>query len=287
MLFMTSATFAKRMDRLRELGYPVVALDEAVERLRSGTLLPNTTVITIDDGFALTAEESVPILCERSLPATIYVTSYYAEKREPIFELVLQYLLWLGENERRDLIPMLAERLDVHGNTDVGSLLSIFARLELAEKREMCDELAGELSVSPEAIYGPGEFSLMNAEQIARADQAPEISIQLHTRRHRFPEDVQLATKELIENRRDLEPSVAGPLEHFCYPSGIWNEAHFEVLKSQGIRSATTTDNGLNFSGANPYALTRYLDSEVNTMLEFEAELSGFAHILRKLFGRA
>lgn len=286
MLFMTSSTFAARLNRLKELGYPVLPLDEAVRKLPEGTLPPNATVITIDDGFKLTNSDFVPLLSARKLPATIYVTSYYAEKAQPIFELVVQYLLFIADQNETPIEDQLREALSLHEEVGKNQMLAKFADLEIAKKKSICETLCAALKVNAEDIWGSGEFTLMSPREISAASNTEGISIQLHTRRHRFPTEPELANTEIDENRRDLEPFVTGPLKHFCYPSGIWCEDHFNVLATQGIRSATTTDNGLNSPDANLLALTRYLDSETLSMLEFEAELSGFAHILRGMFHR-
>jgi hypothetical protein len=51
-----------------------------------------------------------------------------------------------------------------------------------------------------------------------------------------------------------------------------------------GIRSAVTCIPGLNDSKTHPYELRRFLDGENITNLEFEAEMSGFLDLCRRLF---
>src|SRR5689334_14408586 len=50
-LFMQPATFAARLQLLRDVGYPVLALDEALHALAADRLPDNAVVITIDDGW--------------------------------------------------------------------------------------------------------------------------------------------------------------------------------------------------------------------------------------------
>ncbi|MBM3585043.1 MAG: hypothetical protein FJX36_11660 [Alphaproteobacteria bacterium] len=61
-LFMRPETFRARMRLLASLGYPVLGLDEAVERLAAGTLPACATVITIDDGWYGTYRHMVDAL---------------------------------------------------------------------------------------------------------------------------------------------------------------------------------------------------------------------------------
>ena len=286
MLFMQPRTFAKRLDRLIKCGYPVLSLDDAIRGLADGTLPPNATAITIDDGFQLTEEDFVPLLVERDLPATIYVTSYYALKNEPIFELVIQYILWLSEKTGQDVTSKFRSLLGQTQEKSRDDLLHDFASRSLPEKKIICETLAARIQNPLQEVWKHGEFSLMTRDQIRAASRTKGISIQLHTRRHRFPQDKQEAADEISDNRSDLADLVTEPLLHFCYPSGLYSPEQFRVLEEQQICSATTTDNGLNFGDANHFALLRYLDSEAQSMLEFEAELSGFAHLLRRAVGR-
>src|SRR5215471_1364360 len=79
-LFMRPETFAARLEYLRSHGYKVLDLDEALCRLAIDTLPSSAVVITIDDGFAGTASFALPLLRAFRMPATIYVTTYYAAK---------------------------------------------------------------------------------------------------------------------------------------------------------------------------------------------------------------
>ena len=50
-----------------------------------------------------------------------------------------------------------------------------------------------------------------------------------------------------------------------------------------GIRSATTCNPGLNPKGSDPYLLRRFLDGECVHDIEFEAEMSGFVDLARRV----
>ena len=59
----------------------------------------------------------------------------------------------------------------------------------------------------------------------------------------------------------------------------------WSVLKEFDLASATTCDTGLVAPGDSPYALRRFLDGESVSDIEFEAEISGFAGLLRAFLG--
>ena len=53
---------------------------------------------------------------------------------------------------------------------------------------------------------------------------------------------------EVAENRRFLQRVVPYPLEHFCYPSGVYGLHQAEWLAELGVKSATTIEPGLNYA---------------------------------------
>jgi peptidoglycan/xylan/chitin deacetylase (PgdA/CDA1 family) len=124
---------------------------------------------------------------------------------------------------------------------------------------------------------------LMSADEIA--DCATRgMSIQLHTHRHRIEHDGHLVLKdELKRNRDSLAPLARERLEHFCYPSGEYDERAWPVLESEMIVSATTTDLGFVTPAAKKFALPRILDGQEVSELEFEAELCGVGEVKRRL----
>jgi hypothetical protein len=97
-VFMTAQTFRRRMEILRELGVPVVALDDAL----SGNYPDNATVITFDDGWSSTIL-AAQILSEFQFPSTLYVTTYYVQKQTQIFNMLVKYVLWKTKESAIDL----------------------------------------------------------------------------------------------------------------------------------------------------------------------------------------
>src|SRR5205823_15076841 len=56
-LFVTPAFLRRRFEILRDSGYVVLPLGEAVRTMRRGTLPPRSVVLTFDDGFHNRSEE--------------------------------------------------------------------------------------------------------------------------------------------------------------------------------------------------------------------------------------
>jgi peptidoglycan/xylan/chitin deacetylase (PgdA/CDA1 family) len=123
----------------------------------------------------------------------------------------------------------------------------------------------------------------MTYQEIA-ALAAAGVDIQLHTHCHFLdPMKPSLVEQEIGLNRDRLAPVTSKPLRHFCYPSGVYSPDMFPYLERAGIRSATTVGAGLNDRHSNRFALSRILDGEYVSLLEIEAELSGFLEMKRKV----
>ncbi len=293
-VFIRPETFAQRLERLRR-EYPVLPLGEAVRRLQDGTLPPCAVAITIDDGFHSTAAVAAPLLHAARLPATLYVTTYYVQRDAPVFRLAMQYAFWKTRVTALDLAAVVAGAAGVRslGTEDerdavLWELVNHGERhLDQPGRTALLRATAAQLGVDLDPVLRDRALHLMTPDEVRTA--ATTLDVQLHTHRHRFPDDPLLARAEIEENRRVLEPLAANPLVHLCYPSGFWSESLFPVLAAAGIETATTCDGGLNGPDVHRYALRRFFDGEHVSALEFEAELSGTAELLRTVlrwFGR-
>jgi peptidoglycan/xylan/chitin deacetylase (PgdA/CDA1 family) len=67
--------FRRHLDVVEATGYPVLAMDDALDRLRDGRLVGPAVVLTFDDGYAGVAEHAWPELLARGWPATLYACS--------------------------------------------------------------------------------------------------------------------------------------------------------------------------------------------------------------------
>jgi peptidoglycan/xylan/chitin deacetylase (PgdA/CDA1 family) len=293
-LFIEADVFRRRMEYLVKKRYPVISLDEAVEHLRNNTVPPGATVVTFDDGFYSTWMLAVPVMRDLRLPATIYVTTYYCVKRTPVFRLAVQYMFWRTEKSEAqldDLGPGLPAKVSLAEADDKERATWALIRfgeheLDESQRTDLCRKLGERLGIDYGQVAESRRLSLMNEEDVAAASRQG-IDIQLHTHRHHLPREHDGARRELAENRALLERLAGGRRRHFCYPSGIHFKEHHPPLVEQEIASAVTCDQGLNYPQTPPLALRRFLDASDVSFIEFEAEITGFAHLARFLGAKA
>lgn len=289
-LFMRPETFRHRMEFLRARGFPVVPLAEAVDHLGNGKLPDCATVITFDDGWHSVYRDALPILQEMKIPATVYIATYYVDKGIPDPHALLEYALNNAVETRLYLADFPESVRGPWNLTDerarARALAGLIAFIDSrpAEARPgLVRSVVDCVGLEWEQFEKYKMFYLLDSGEI-RALGAAGIDIQLHTRRHRLPfDDKSAVEREIAENRRDLGPLVSAPLHHLAYPKGEYDPCQFGWLDGVGIKSATTCQPGLNYAGTPRLELSRFLDGENVSDIEFEAELSGMATILRNL----
>lgn len=74
--------FQNQIDWL-EQNFEIVDLEECQRRIRSGWNSRPTVSITFDDGYAENCDFALPLLIERRIPVTYFVTTYHTTQQQP------------------------------------------------------------------------------------------------------------------------------------------------------------------------------------------------------------
>jgi peptidoglycan/xylan/chitin deacetylase (PgdA/CDA1 family) len=285
-LFVTPAFFRQRLETLARLQYHVAPLADAVAMLGEGNLPPRSVVLTFDDGFHDLHEIGFPLLREFGFPATVYQTTWYADRPFPVFNLVLSYVLWRGASRHLDgaawEIPRSFDLSSAQDRLRAVDAFRDFARRRqctAAQKDQLVAQIAGRTRVDYDEILRLRMLQLMTANEI-REVAAAGIDVQLHTHRHRTPLDESLFVREIQDNRQWLASSIGTSTNHFCYPSGHYRREFLSWLRVENVISATTCESGIASRGSEPLLLPRVVDSMNVTEVDFEGWLSGFSSLL-------
>jgi peptidoglycan/xylan/chitin deacetylase (PgdA/CDA1 family) len=289
-LFMPVDLFEKRLKVLRDGGFHVLPLGEALEQLHIGTLPPKAVVLTFDDGLADFYYRAFPLLRQYKMPATVYLSTYYCYNNIPVFGVMARYLMWrgrasagiiqdasLGWNTPQDLST-------AEGAASAYRLLEDFVdgnNIPAARREELAEILAGHLKLDYQAIRSTQVLNLMTPAQVKEIHDGG-MSVELHTHRHRTPRDAALFVREIGENREKIADITGQVPRHFCYPSGVWRPEMLPLLTENGVTSATTCEPGLTMRATSPLLLPRHIDTTSQTRAEFEGWLSGVSQFLPK-----
>lgn len=287
-LYVTPEHFRQRLQALRRLGCNVLPLREALQRLHSGTLPPRAVALTFDDGTTDFATRAIPILRDFGMHATLYLTTYYSERRFPIFDTGLSYLLWKARELPVTDAPLDAETGPLRVAT-AGERADSWRRVRAAaddaalngaEKDALLRRVAAHLALSYDECFADGKFYIMSPDEV-RALPRDLVEISLHTHRHRTPRDRALFAREITENARSVG-AILGPtsgIVDFCYPSGQYRGEFPGWLEELGVQSATTCVPGLATPASPRMLLPRLLDTTDTPDEVFEAWATGVAEL--------
>jgi peptidoglycan/xylan/chitin deacetylase (PgdA/CDA1 family) len=265
-LYVSPAHLRRRLALLRETGCTVLPLEEALLRCAAGTLPPRAVALTFDDGAADFALQAVPILREFDMQATVYLTTYYCERGVPVPTSAIPYLLWKGRNHT--------------GAADVGVDAPAALRVASADEKDvLVRRVAQRCGVDYDAFVRSRLFQIMTPAEV-RALPSDLVDVQLHTHRHRTPEDPALFVREIVENRDRIATLRGAIPTHFCYPDGRYRPAMLPLLRQEGIRSGTTCVPGYVASATDPLLAPRFIDTMLISDTVFRGWLSGFAAFL-------
>ena len=288
-LYMHPQRLEQRLELLKKGRYSVLPLDEALQRLRAGTLPRRSVVITFDDGTYDFYQQAFPRLKSYGFPVTVYQTTYYTSCERPVFNLVCSYMLWKRQSEviANGTEVGLKEPLDLR--TELGRHKVVRGLIEAAEVEDMTglekDDLAARLArflkIDYACIKAKRILQLMNERELQEVVRNG-VDVQLHTHRHRTPEDEALFRKEIQDNRSTIHELTATRPVHFCYPSGAVRDEYIPWLREAGVQSGTTCDNGMASRDTDRFRLPRLLDQYALIEDEFESWLSGLAVFLPK-----
>lgn len=299
-LFFSRNTFEQRMKWLRDNGFNVVSLDDAIDSAGGKRASPPlATVITFDDGWYSTGSELLPVLDQLAMPSTLYLCTSHVLEGTPVADVTARYIIWKS--------PRKAIKLHGYGGAVDGQydLATAQVREQLGRKvavwiegfgtdktavTDAIERFATEMQVSAaELQLGSRRFQYMTGEEL-RALAAQGCAVELHGHVHRYPKGDPAALAEDLRLCSGAIQSLGLPLpKHYCYPSGSFDADAPRTLSAHGVVSATTCIPGLISSADSEqvYFLPRFLDGRDVEMLEFEAEMSGLSEFLRRATGRA
>lgn len=288
-LFMTKAFFERRLNKITQMKFLVISLDQAVESLKCGRNLTNSLVITVDDGWHGVANVAAPLFSQHGFPWTLYLTTYYVQKQTQVTNVAIQYLCWKSTCAQININELngSADEFFSLSNLDERAklsnrLIALQDKLGTADERqEFVRQLAILLKVNQSDIEKRKLFHLLDEKSVDKLHQ-DGVDIQMHTHHHSLGDGAdEIISLEIIANQLGIEKACKHHAAHFCYPSGIYDRRYFSTLSGLGIVSATTCNPGLNYVKTNIMELNRFLDSENISDIEFEAELSGFSELVR------
>lgn len=276
-----------------------VSMRQAVGMVNGDSpLIPNTCVVTFDDGHRNNITCALPILKKHQIPVILYPSTQFVETGGPYWFDRLDYAI-----QQPGLNGM---TLDVGGTeivvdqTSKRAIAATLSRLiRQLKKIEQPDsefrKLVESFTAQMEGVSGkslrqlkPGDnwSAAMTWQQIRDCVLSGEVEIGSHTVNHvRLSHaDEQTVSYELSESRATIEAKTDKPCTFFCFPNGDWCMKAVRILKKTGYESAVTSDSGSNKVGDNPYLLKRFSVPNKGSALDALFTTTGLFHFKSKFF---
>ncbi len=267
--------------------YSPVSLTQVAHWLHEGRPLPsNAVALTVDDGYRDFFSVAYPVFRSFGIPVTVFVTTSYLDRKCWLWVDEVDYALTRTTFNTFE-IPSgaggtLQFRLDTaRARAEAASAIKKMAkRIPNHEKLELIRNLMSSLKVDhPEKI--PAEYEPLCWDEV-RVMTRGRIEFGAHTKTH--PILSQLASTnelklEIEGSKARLEEELGTPVLHFSYPNGMQQDFQpesVELVKSSGFRTAVTAMAGLNFSGCDPFRLSRIPVEPAHPEQLFQRLTSGF-----------
>lgn len=273
----------------RHLGYvrrhfTVLPLEEALERLRDGTLPHRAAAVTFDDGTRNLLTNAAPVLRDLELPAAVFL----ATGPMGTAELLWPDRLWHAfAQTARTEIDLTAQGLGIRSLRTDGDRTR--AREEITQRlKEVPDaqrlveveSLVAALGQEADAHGGPFQLLSWNEARALAAD-AP-VTLYPHSVTHPILSrcDDDKVDQEISESCRAVEINSGRAPTIFAYPNGRtqdFDDRARTALRRNGIRWALATTDGFADAASDPLALPRMGFAAHQSFAVFKLKVSGFA----------
>jgi peptidoglycan/xylan/chitin deacetylase (PgdA/CDA1 family) len=263
---------------LREAGWEIISLSEAIERLRRSKAGPKFAVFTFDDGYRDNISRALPILRRQEVPFTIYISS--AAITRDLFAW------WLGLREifrNNETVHIAA----MNRSFSCADLPSKMRNLAVADNwvhqdykhvPELRDTFAA-YGISCEELC---DRYFMGENELHALAREPLITIGAHSITHPALAtlNAEIVLHEMVGNRAHLQTFLDRDVSDFAYPFGnsrACGSREAALAAQSGFRTAATTSNRPLFAddGDDLFLLPRVSIHPHWTLAHLDAAISG------------
>lgn len=226
--------------------FNVLPLDEAVARLKTGTLPARAACITFDDGYADNHHVALPILQRHGLTATFFVATGFLDGgrmwNDTVIESVrlsplstLQLGGPLGARFANVLVSTIEEK-----SAAIQAIIDQLKYKPVAERAALTEQIAHQAQVRP-----PTDLMMTSAE--VRALRHAGMQIGAHTVSHPILATLDRSTAhaEIAESKKTLESLLGERVGLFAYPNGKpqvdYNSESVDIVRGLGFDAAVST----------------------------------------------
>ena len=221
----------------------MVSIAKLVEHLKSNSK-EFVVCLTFDDGYKDNLTYALPILESYEIPATIYVTTRFAEGETWMW----WFELWdTVQNTDRIVFQFDGEMFSLDCDDIVNQtqcfhiLLQKMMMLPLIKQKQFLAIITGSEARKTYSKY------CSDWNEVHKLDKHPLITIGAHTHSHPILalEEDKKVENEILYSKKLLEKQLGHRMDHFAYPFGTYREAgprEYKMAKIAGLETAVTTN---------------------------------------------
>lgn len=288
-LLLPEARFTEQI-RYLAANYRILAIDDALERLRSGAVDEPTACVTFDDGYRNNLTIGLPVLRQFNVPATIYLASGLIGTDARLWTTRIE--LAFGATPRAS-VDLSTIGLGVQQLGHAGTHKDLRARIGHATKEHLKTYPARERAMLVDrvidaldagATHDDGEFAFLDWNEVAALGASGLVTFGAHTVGHEILSrlDDTMVDREISESVERVR-AAGHDSASFAYPNGgigDFDARAAQALRRVGIPAALTTLDGLNSRTTDPYALRRVVVGADMSIDQFRLHTSGAASML-------
>lgn len=253
LLEVTPEFLGRSIRAMRAAGFDIVTLDEALRRLSTGDGR-RFCALTFDDGYRDVRDHALPVLRAHQAPATIFVTTAFADQTGDLWWLTLEDVIRRLDHLRAEIG---GERIDMPARTTAEKRRAwhrLYWRLRTLDEVEMRGTIYALADMAGVDSLGHAARLCLDWDELREVAAEPLIEIGAHTLNHymlaKWPEATVRA--ELAHSRERIGRELGVDARHLAFPVGDPTSAgarEFAIARDLGFASAWTTRPGHVFAG--------------------------------------
>ena len=240
---------------VKENGFDIISLDEAIQRLRhEGRRRDKPFVaLTFDDGYRDNRDYALPVMRRHNAPFTMFVTSGFADRTSPLWWIDLEEAIRGLSRVKTTIAGATFERSARTPDEKQAVFDEIYWLLRPAPEERLLRvvaDLAAQAGVDSSAVASK---LCMDWDELRGYAADPLCTIGAHTMTHPMLAklDEAFARAEIDLGRRAIEENLGMDVCHLAYPVGDPGSAgarEFALAAELGFASAVTTRPGMVFT---------------------------------------